>query len=264
MLTSSENPLLKQVRRAARRGERTPDGWVIAESIHLLEEALRSGTPVHAALVSADADAARRAASRLPSKLVREVSPALFADVASTESSQGLIVLVEPPRWRLEGLFARPGLVVVLDGVQDPGNAGAIVRSAEAFGAAGVLFGTGSASPYHPKTLRASAGSLFRLPYAAGLGADETLNTVRTAGRRLLAAAAREGSPIEEVDWTDAALVVGSEAREVRPELLSHAEPVHIDVEGVESLNAAVAAGVILYQAASSLSATGAVDRARY
>src|SRR5205085_10907606 len=96
------------------------------------------------------------------------VADRVFTRLASTESSQGVIALVRPPAWTLERLFAGCPLVVVLDGLQDPGNAGSIVRAAEAFGATGVLFVKGSVSPFNPKTLRASAGSLFRVPFVMG------------------------------------------------------------------------------------------------
>jgi TrmH family RNA methyltransferase len=82
---------------------------------------------------------------------------------------QGLIALVEPPVWQIERLFQASGVLVVLDGIQDPGNAGTIVRTAEAFGASGVVFLKGSVSPFNAKTLRASAGSLFRVPFVSAL-----------------------------------------------------------------------------------------------
>ncbi len=96
---------------------------------------------------------------------------ALLQSISGTETSQGVMALVKPPEWKLEQLFRGRPLVVVLDGLQDPGNAGAIVRAAEAFGATGALFLKGAASPYNPKTLRASAGSLFRVPFLAGVDA---------------------------------------------------------------------------------------------
>lgn len=256
LLTSPANPLLKKVKRAVRQGGLTADGLIVAESIHLLREAVRSGLEPTAVMVAGDSPAAKAAAADLPDAVVREVAPDLFAGIASTESSQGLIALIEPRRWTLDDLAARPGPLVILDGLQDPGNAGAVVRSTEAFDAAGVIFATGSASPFHPKTLRASAGSLFRLPYVTGYGTRKTLDAVGTTGRDLLAATAGEGEPIERVDWTDTAVIIGSEAHGVRPEFRERAAPVHIVVSGVESLNAAAAASVILYEARRRL-ATG-------
>jgi TrmH family RNA methyltransferase len=144
--------------------------------------------------------------------------------------------------------------VVVLDGIQDPGNGGAIVRAAEAFGATGALFLKGSVSPHNPKTLRASAGSLFRLPYLAGV--DPTLARAALRQHRVELYAgvpARPGVPVRslgDVDLTGACgLIIGNEARGVSGELRSAASDISIPTVGVESLNAAIAAGILLYEA---------------
>src|SRR5208283_2022733 len=99
----------------------------------------------------------------------------LLQKISGTETSQGVIALIEPPEWKLEQLFTGQALVVVLDGLQGPGNAGAIVRAAEAFGASGAIFLKGTASPFNPKTLRASAGSLFRVPFLYGMDPAQSL-----------------------------------------------------------------------------------------
>src|SRR5437016_6072802 len=161
-ITSAASPLLKDVRRAIARGALTEQGWCVAETFHLLEEALRSDCEVKTVLV---AESVRSAAvahvGRLARVKVVVLADPLFQGLSGTESSQGVMALVKPPVWKLEQLFRGCPLVVVLDGLQDPGNAGAIVRAAEAFGATGVLFLKGTASPHNSKTLRASAGSLF-------------------------------------------------------------------------------------------------------
>jgi len=147
-------------------------------------------------------------------------------------------------------LFRGQSLVVVLDGIQDPGNAGSIVRSAEAFGATGVLFLRGSVNPYHPKTLRAAAGSLFRMPVVYGL--DEDLARAALEQRRLdiYAAAPRGAKHLKDVDLTRrCAIVIGSEGRGVSEKLRAAALDLRIPTAGVESLNASVAAGVLLYEA---------------
>src|SRR5260370_797389 len=168
-ITSAANPLLKDVRRAIARGAVTEQGWCVAETFHLLEEALRSDCEVKTVLVAASVRSAAVAhVGRLARVTVVVLADPLFQGLSGTESSQGVMALVKPPVWKLEQLFRGCPLVVVLDGLQDPGNAGAIVRAAEAFGATGVLFLKGTASPYNSKTLRASAGSLFRIPYLHG------------------------------------------------------------------------------------------------
>ena len=240
-ITSAANPLVKDVRRAIQRGGLTDDGWCVAESFHLLEEALRSGREVPVVLISESArytENGRRTVV-LPDKL--------FQSIAATETSQGLIALVEPPTWSIEQLFEPRSLVVVLDGLQDPGNAGTIVRTAEAFGATGVMFLKGTVSPHHPKTLRASAGSLFRIPFAAGAATD-----LNQPGLSLYAAMPFTGSQhlAGNVDFKrPCAIVIGSEGRGVSPEVQAFCEEIAIPTVGVESLNAATAAAVLLYEA---------------
>src|SRR5712692_4882648 len=174
VLIGDKNPLLKQVRRAVARGSLAEGGYAVAEGFHLLEEALASDCEIGAVIVSESVKSAVAAHVRgLKRTRVVAVRDAVFAELATTEASQGVIALVRPPSWTLDQLMRGRSLVVVLDGVQDPGNAGAILRAAEAFGATGAAFLKGSVNPYNPKSLRASAGSVFRLPVAAPV--DESL-----------------------------------------------------------------------------------------
>src|SRR5271169_5185740 len=173
-ISSAANPLVKSVSRAIGRGILTEDGLCVAESFHLLEEALRGDCTVRMVLAARSVESAVEAhVKRLAGIRLAVLPDALFQTLAGTESSQGVIALIVPPSWALEQLFRGRSLVVVLDGVQDPGNAGTIVRAAEAFGGTGAAFLKGSVSPYNPKSLRASAGSLFRLPVVAH--ADQNL-----------------------------------------------------------------------------------------
>jgi len=209
------------------------------------------------------AESARWAAEghvrRLPGVKVAVLPDALFQSISDTETSQGVMALVSPPAWRIEQLFRGNALVVVLDGLQDPGNAGAILRAAEAFGATGAIFLKGTVSPYNPKTLRASAGSLFRVPYLHGVNAELALAALRQNQVELFAGVPASGEPasgngtvrwLASVDLTvKCGLIVGNEARGVGAELRSAALDVSIPTVGVESLNAAVAAGILLYEA---------------
>ena len=142
----------------------------------------------------------------------------------------------------------------MLDGLQDPGNAGTIARAAEAFGATGIMFLKGTVSPFNPKALRAAAGSLFRVPFAYGL--DSALARAALQQNKLDIYAGVPSSsrlpskPLGEVDFSRrCAIVVGNEARGVSPQLRSTAIDISIPTSGVESLNAAVAAGILLYEA---------------
>jgi len=250
VIASIRHPLLKDIRRAVARGTLTEDGCCVAESFHLLEEAIRSECRIRAVLAAASVRTAVEGHVRGLRLRVAVVEDAAFAELSSTQTSQGVITLVKPPVWTLENLFRPRAMVVVLDGVQDPGNAGTVVRAAEAFGATGLLFLRGTVSPYNPKTLRASAGSVFRMPLVAGL--DPTLARAALEQKRLdLYAAQPQGQKnLHEADLTRGfALVIGNEARGVSARLRSGALDLRIPVRGVESLNAAMAAGIILYEA---------------
>ncbi len=211
VLISDKNPLLKQVRRAVARGSLTESGYAVAESFHVLEEALASDCEIGAVIVSESVKSAVAAHVRgLKRTRVVAVSNAVFSELAATDATQGVIALVRPPPWTLDQLVRGRSLVVVLDGVQDPGNAGAILRAAEAFGATGAAFLKGTVSPYNPKCLRASAGSVFRLPVVAGL--DETLLTAALEQKHihLYAAMPRAETLLSEVDLSArCALVIG-------------------------------------------------------
>jgi TrmH family RNA methyltransferase len=232
---SDKNPLVKQIRRAVARGTLTEDGHAVAEGFHLLEEALAARREIGAVIVS---EAAREIPS-LPQ--TRVVSEKTFRDLSSTESPQGVIALVRPPAWTLDQILSGCALVVVLDGVQDPGNAGAILRAAEAFGATGAVFLKGTVNPYNPKCLRGSAGSVFRLPIV--MDAD-------LGGLRLYAAMPRAQQTVEETDFRGpCGIVIGSEGHGLSAALETRVMGVRIPTSGVESLNAAVAAGIMLYEA---------------
>lgn len=251
-ITSAKNPLLREVRRALTRGELTADGYCIVETFHLLEEAIRSNRPIRAVLAAESVGTAVAAHVKgLRHTQVQVVPDELFQAVVSTESAQGVIALVEPPSWTVDELFRGTSFVLILDGVQDPGNAGTMVRTAEAFGATGAMFLKGSVSPFNAKTLRASAGSLFRLPFLHTVDADVARAALQQRRVDVYAAAPRGEKTLQQVDLTRrCALLVGSEAHGVSAKMRGCALDVRIPTAGVESLNAAVAASVILYEAA--------------
>jgi TrmH family RNA methyltransferase len=251
ILTSAANPLLKSVRRAIRRGRLTDDGYCVAEGFHLLEEALRSNRPIKAVLAGESVRHAVMSHLRGLSQIrCITVPSALLAGISSTETSQGVIALVQPPEWTLDQILRGNTLAMVLDGLQEPGNAGAIVRSAEAFGATGAIFLKGAVNPFNPKCVRASAGSIFRLPCVYGIEDSLLLAAVEQRGIVLLAAMPGAGPDIASADFKrNVALVIGSESRGIADTLRQASAPVRIPTSGVESLNAAVAAGILLYEA---------------
>ena len=250
-LTSAKNPVLKEIRKAVLRGSLTDNGLCVAESFHLLEEALRSDCEIDSVFATESVKSAVETHVRgLKSIRVMVVADELFRSISATEHSQGVLALVRPPQWNLDQLFRGLALVVVLDGVQDPGNAGTIVRAAEAFGASGVAFLKGTVDPFNPKTVRASAGSVFRVPMVASL--DERLLLAAIEQRKIDMYAMAPGGvlPLESCRMDrKSVLVIGSEGHGVSMHLRSKSIDVRIPTVGVESLNAAMAATVALYEA---------------
>lgn len=254
-IASAANPLVKDVRRAISRGTLTAQGWCVAETFHLLEEALRSDCEVKTVLAAESVRAAAEKQVRgLDGVHVAVLPDPLFQSISATETAQGVMALVRPPEWKLEQVFRGCPLVVVLDGLQDPGNAGTIARAAEAFGASGMLFLKGTVSPWNPKVIRASAGSLFRVPFLHGI--DVELARAALGQNRVECFAGVPANsrarvtPLAEADLTRrCALVIGNEARGVSAGLRAAATGISIPTVGVESLNAAVAAGILLYEA---------------
>jgi RNA methyltransferase, TrmH family len=258
VITSRENRWLKTFR-AALKSSRPEEGRIALEGAHLVSEALRSGLKIEAILASGSGE---RHLAALGSELDRattvlRTSDKLFESVAATETPQGIAALARAPEFMLENLLrGADSLVVVLVATQDPGNVGAILRSAEAFGATGVIATRGAAHPYAPKALRASSGSSLRLPILADMAAPITMAQLRVSGLRILAASSSQNSAAKRPDELDLreplALLIGNEGAGLPPEVERSADAlVRIQLaEPVESLNAAVAASLVLYEAA--------------
>jgi TrmH family RNA methyltransferase len=236
------------------------DGLIAIEGPKLLEEALRSGLRLHSVFFREDKSetlqdlvpALQELAHQSAAPPQFQVAADAFNHACATDSPQGVAALVEAPRWSLERLLKadRP-LLLVLAGLQDPGNLGAILRAAEAFGASGILLSPGTVSPWNQKVLRASAGSSFRLPVAP-LHDIEMLRLLQDREIPLYACVAQHGTPAAEANLYDrVALVIGNEGAGIPDEVLAHCSGnVHIPCPGpVESLNAAVAASIFLYEA---------------
>jgi TrmH family RNA methyltransferase len=274
VLTSRDNRWLKGFRMALRGGLPTESGAVGVEGVRLVEEALRSGSSVEAVLFS---ESGERHQDRLAPLISRpevafptlHTTDRLFEGLADTEHPQGVAALVQPRSATLDELLrssasACSPLLVVLAGVQDPGNVGTILRTAAAFGATGAVTAasgqSGTASPFSPKALRASAGAALHLPILPGMSLAILLTQLKMANVRTLASSVREpreGEPRVlspwEVDWCEpVALLVGNEGAGLTEEVERSADArIRIPMaSGIESLNAAAAAAVLFYEAA--------------
>jgi RNA methyltransferase, TrmH family len=249
------NLLVKELRRAFRQGEPTPEGHFAIEGVRIIDEAIRSGCRFRAVFFS---EAAGERTRHILPQLSKEVEAfllpdALFQSAALTEAPQGVAALVHLPKHgELNAVISRDtrGPIVVAAGIQDPGNLGTILRSAEAFGAGGVLLTEGTVSGWNSKVVRASAGSLFRL-FTARIKLKEAVENLRAANCRLIATSSHNGTPISKANLTGRiALFIGNEGAGLPPAVMRELdEVVSIPQKTlVESLNAGVAASVVLYE----------------
>jgi RNA methyltransferase, TrmH family len=249
-LTSKKNPLLQSIRRAAAAGRATENGLIVAEGPHLIEEALRGLWTIEQVILTPAARERHSSLLRRIDAQMIEVSARAFESVAATETTQEVLALLRPRAWNWADLVSAAPLIVVLDGIQDPGNAGTIVRSAEAFGATGVVLLTGCVHVANGKFLRATAGSIFRVPFLQGWQADAFVTLARDQRLKLYGLAQRAANLVTGADLrSGCALVVGSEGRGISPELADHVLHLSIPTVRVESLNAAVACSIALFEA---------------
>ena len=250
------NSLIKELRQAFKRAELTPSGECAVEGFRIVEEAVRSGLRCRAVFFSESSEA--RAARLLP-QIASHVETLLlpdklFASAVPSQSPQGVAALVHLKLFSLDDVLssASDGPLLVIDGVQDPGNLGTILRSAEAFGAKGVLLGEGTVSAYNNKVVRASAGSVFRIPLTK-VDLPFLVDTLRGLGLRFIATSSHKGSALPEADLrTPTAIFIGNEGAGIDKKLMRQMDQLVMIPHSrqVESLNAGIAASIILYEAA--------------
>jgi TrmH family RNA methyltransferase len=250
------NALVKELRKAFARGEPTSDGYCAIEGTRILEEAIRSGLRFRAVFFSQSAEnKAERLLPQIGAHVETLLLPdKLFATAVPSESPQGVAALVRWKEFSLDDVLAKAqsGPLLAIAGVQDPGNLGTILRSAEAFDAAAVVLGEGTVSPFNPKVVRASAGSVFRLPLARTKLNDAVVR-FREQGLRLIGTSSHKGVPVDQAKL-DGPLVIfiGSEGAGLPRDLVSQMDELVVIPHStrVESLNAGVAASIVLYEAA--------------
>jgi TrmH family RNA methyltransferase len=250
------NALVKEMRRAFSRAELTEAGDCAIEGVRILEEAIRSGLRFHAVFFSESAEGhAKRFLPQIGAHVETVVLPdKLFASVVPSETPQGVAALVRYKQSSVEDLLGKvsAGPLIVVAGLQDPGNLGTILRSAEAFGAAGVILGEGTVSPFNSKVVRGSAGSMFRLPVLRTKLAD-VLPKLREKGVRLVATSSHKGVPLPQANLArPVAVLIGGEGAGVPRDWIAKADELVAipHAAQVESLNAGVAASIVLYEIA--------------
>lgn len=264
------NPLLKQLRQAFAHAELTEQGDCAIEGVHIMEEAIRSGLRFRAVLFR---ESSQSVAERLVPQLGVHVESVVVPDrifdgAVPSETPQGVAALVKLKEHSLDDLLERlqVGPIVVVVGLQDPGNLGTILRSAEAFGSAGVVLGEGTVSRFNSKVIRASAGSVFRLPIVAANASGAVEGMLRQFSAhevRLMATSSHKGTSLDRANLAgSSAIFIGSEGAGLPRSLMSRMdETIAIPHSPrVESLNAGVAASIVLYEAARQRGKLGGIE----
>ena len=254
------NPLLKELRHAFSRAERSETGDCAIEGLRIVEEAIRSGLRFRSVFFR---ESAQNLAERLLPQLGSHVETLLVPDKifdssVPSETPQGVAALVHLKTFSIDDILERlqVGPVVVLAGLQDPGNLGTILRSAEAFGSAGIILGGGTVSVFNAKVIRATAGSIFRLPLVIAKEQSELENLgskLRNANARLLATSSHKGTPLDQTQLAEpVAVFIGNEGSGLPRTIMNGVDELIAipHTPQVESLNAGVAASIVLYEAA--------------
>jgi RNA methyltransferase, TrmH family len=258
-IASNLQSTIRDLQRRKARGRR---GLAVLEGVRLVEEALAAALPFRGVVVAPDLTRTTRgqalvadlASHAIP---VEELGARTFGQLAGTDTPQGIVAVIEPRLWTVADISTTPGgALLVVDGVQDPGNLGTLIRTAHALGASATVLLRGSADPLNPKALRAAMGATFR---HAVVPLDDAAFITWAQGQRLtLWAAATDGVPLARALAAQdhpprkdlIAVIVGNEGAGIRPQLNAvSAQRVAIPLAGgAESLNVAVAAGILLYE----------------
>ena len=259
-INSRENSVYKQTKKLLMKKTRDQLGQYFIEGNNLMEEALNNQVQILHIMLRSDYDiedsrlfqegkTVKKISERIP---MYRVESYLFDDLADTTTSQGIIAVVKKPE---SEHFPAEGNIVVLDRLQDPGNIGTIIRTAEASGYVGVVILKGTGDVFSPKVVRSAAGSLFRVPLLFFSGRQEFLNSQEAATRRLVATSLKASRYYYEEDLTrNIALIIGNEGQGIDPILEEKCDiSIKIPMKGsMDSLNVAVAAGILMYESMRS------------
>ncbi len=256
-INSRQNAAVKELRHCFTQAKPSTSGAVAVEGLRIIEEAIRSGRRSERVFFHESAQVlADKLLPQLGSQTEALLLPdEIFASAVDTENPQGVAALVRLKSTKLEELVdagSNQLLIMGAAGLQDPGNLGTIIRSAEAFGANCVVLGEKTVSHFNPKTIRASAGSIFREPVIQ-VKMRETIRSLRERGVRVAATSSHKGVPLSEANLTGPCLIlIGNEGAGLPHELLAEADERIVIPHSprVESLNAGIAASIVLYEAA--------------
>ena len=251
-ITSKNNQIFKDFLKLETKKYRDRFGLYLIEGENLIEEAYKNGAEFREILIRMG-DESRFMRPWMDKENVFVVEPKLFSELAQTETSQGIIASVKKPTLSLDKFIESksPGNFVVLDRLQDPGNIGTIIRTADAAGYELVIAMKGTADIFSPKVVRSATGSLFRVPIAFIDNNEQLIEFCQKAGKKLTATCLDDSKFYYEEDLKEnIALIVGNEGNGIDPSLIEKSDvKIKIPMQGsIESLNAAVAAAIIMYE----------------
>ncbi|MGM0396241.1 MAG: TrmH family RNA methyltransferase [Bacillota bacterium] len=257
-ITSPNNPLIREIKSLNRRKNRWKEKAFIVEGIKMINEALENNVSL-TKIIYTEALLNTEQGKEL-SEILKELKQTvfmqntLFDKISNVENTQGVLGLVNFEPYGIEEIL-EDGLLIYLDGLQDPGNMGTIVRSADAFGITGIIIGENTVDPYNPKVVRASMGSIFRVPLyfveSVKRDLDKSLH-----GRRIIATSLQDAISLNELEFrSNDVIVIGNEGNGVSAEIIAKSDlRVIIPMRGdAESLNAGVAASVIMYESSRQM-----------
>lgn len=240
MLTSLQNTKVKEWKKLHKRKFRNQTGLFLVEGFHLVEELIKSDWEIEELIVREGTNFSE--SGEVP---VTNVSPAVFAAIAETETPQGIAAVVRQKKWNFQ-----PGsLTLMVDAVQDPGNVGTLIRTADAAGFDQVILGTGTVDVFNDKVIRATQGSIFHIPFSSG-DLSDFIAPLKENGAEIWASALQGAEPFQQLHSPErAALIVGNEGKGIQEDLLNQADQrVYIPIYGqAESLNVGIAGAVLMY-----------------
>lgn len=259
MITSKGNLRIKEIRLLKQAKHRHARKEYFIEGVRLVEEALNQPGQFNKIAHSPRLEkiprgvallcAARR---KIPDAEWLYVNDEVMGSICDTQNHQGILAVLKMKEGSFEEICQREGIILLLAGLQDPGNLGAIIRAAEAGAVAGVILSKDAIDPYNPKVVRASMGSFFRLPFLPDQDMGDSLEKLRSRGCRILATAVHSGPSFWEVDFSKpTAVLFGQEGAGLPSHLLEGADGLLTIpmTPGVDSLNVAMAASLIIYEA---------------
>ncbi|WP_077621039.1 TrmH family RNA methyltransferase [Bacillus sinesaloumensis] len=243
-IESSKNPQIKQWKKLHTKKEREKTGLFIIEGFHLVEEALKSDVLIQELIISEATDIPT--SWSVDDISITIVTEKIMQDLSDTDTSQGVAAICEQYSTNTSGKFSR---LLLIDAVQDPGNLGTMIRTADAAGIDAVVIGDGSVDVYNSKVIRSTQGSIFHIPILKG-NLHETIMRVQQEGIKVYGTSLKNAIDYKETTVGDSfALIVGNEGNGVNTEFLEKTDQnLYIPIYGKsESLNVAVAAGILLY-----------------